>query len=331
MRDGVGWGEAYVTPLFRSVSFDVFNYLLMDSVARVPLECPSVSLSSAARAPLVGLGLRTIVVTLDPGCSESRAGSLAPMLRALGHEVIVSGYDLAELGSELAPVDVVIVEAGEHLVIGRQAIQRLRQRPELIAARILIGLEVARVVALSAETGADDFILIPASSDELAARLWQLKARDGRPRSALQLRYGDIVLDCEMRQAYRDEQSLTLTAFEFQLLRFLVERVSRVFTRQELLTRVWGYRHAGSGRSVDTHILNLRKKLGDLGDRLQTVIGVGYKLQRLDVPLDRPASPPAERRTTRSIRTRPGDPRGSGHRGRGEERAQWAERPNMRA
>jgi DNA-binding response OmpR family regulator len=221
--------------------------------------------------------------------------------------VIVSGYDLTELEPCLAPVDVIIVEAREHLEIARQAIQRLRQRPELIAARILLSLEVARVVALTVEMGADDFIMIPATSEELAARLWQLEARDNRPRAPLQLRYGDIVLDYEMRQAYRNDQSLTLTSFEFQLLRFLVERISRVFTRQELLERVWGYRHEGRGRSVDTHILNLRKKLGDLGGRLQTIFGVGYKLQRLDVHLDHP-SPPAAERFTRSSQTRPAIP-----------------------
>jgi len=227
------------------------------------------------------------------------------MLRALGHEVIVSGYDLTELEASLAPVDVIIVEAREHLEIGRQAIQRLRQRPELIGARILFCLEVSRVVALTAEMGADDFILIPATPDELAARLWQLVARNGRSRAALQPRYGDIILDCEMRQAYRNDHSLTLTSFEFQLLRFLVERVGRVFTREELLKRVWGYRHEGRGRGVDTHIFNLRQKLGDLGGRLQTVFGVGYKLQRLDVPL---APPPAANRFTRSGRTRPATP-----------------------
>jgi len=279
------------------------------------------SLSSAARLPLTGLGLRTILVTLDRGCEESGPGSLAPMLRALGHEVIVSGYDLLELGPGLAPVDVILVEAREHLVIGRQAIQRLRQRPELMAARILLCLEVARVTALSAEIGADDFMLIPATSEELAARLWQLKARDNRPRAALQLRYGEIVLDCEMRQAYRNDQSLALTLFEFQLLRFLVERVGRVFTRQELLMRVWGYRHAGSGRSVDTHVLNLRKKLGDLGEHLQAVIGVGYKLQRPDDEVHL---------TTRLTRTPPADPRENGYPGRGEERGrQLARVPPM--
>ena len=246
--------------------------------------------SSASRLALVGSRLRTVVVTLDPEGNESRADSPASLLRALGHEVIVSGFDLIELEARPTPADIVIVEAGEHLEIGRGAIQRLRQRPELIAARILLCLEVARVVAFTAEIGADDFILFPVSREELAARLWQLRARDSRPRAALQLRYGDLVLDCEMRQAYRDEESLKLTPYEFQLLRFFVERINRVFSRQELLSRVWGYRHAGGGRTVDTHTLNLRRKLGDLGERLQSVLGVGYKLQKADGSSDRPGS-----------------------------------------
>ena len=238
----------------------------------------------------MGPPLRTVVVTLDPEGNQSRTDSPAYLLRALGHEVIVSGFDLVELEARATPADIVIVEAGEHLEIGRSAIQRLRQRPELIAARILLCLEVARVVAFTAEIGADDFILFPVSQEELAARLWQLRARDSRPRAPLQLRYGDLVLDCEMRQAYRDEESLKLTPYEFQLLRFFVERINRVFSRQELLSRVWGYRHAGGGRTVDTHTLNLRRKLGDLGERLQSVLGVGYKLQKADGSSDRPVS-----------------------------------------
>jgi two-component system alkaline phosphatase synthesis response regulator PhoP len=59
-----------------------------------------------------------------------------------------------------------------------------------------------------------------------------------------------------------------------------------VFTRQELLSRVWGYRHVGRVRTVDTHVLNLRAKLGSLGDRLQSVRGMGYKLQRADAASD---------------------------------------------
>jgi DNA-binding response OmpR family regulator len=79
-----------------------------------------------------------------------------------------------------------------------------------------------------------------------------------------------------------NSQPLGLTPYEFQLLRFLVDRVGRVFTRQELLSRVWGYRHVGRARTVDTHVLNLRTKMGRLGDRLQSVRGLGYKLLRYD-------------------------------------------------
>ena len=124
--------------------------------------------------------------------------------------------------------------------------------------------------------GADDFILMPVSADELSARLRQLHARDKRPGSPLQVRYGEIVLDCEMRQAYLSGQALGLTPYEFQLLRFLADRVGRVFTRQELLSRVWGYRHVGRVRTVDTHVLNLRAKLGT---RRSAAVGARHGLQ----------------------------------------------------
>src|ERR1043165_7999239 len=85
-----------------------------------------------------------------------------------------------------------------------------------------------------------------------------------------------------MRQAYIANKSLGLTPYAFQLLRFLADRVGRVFTRQELLSRVWGYRHIGRVRTVDTHILNLRGKLGPAGELLEAVRGMGYKLRRLE-------------------------------------------------
>ena len=236
---------------------------------------------------LLASGLRTLVVTLDPKRNEQQKDAPAAMLRALGHGVEVVGYDLAELKG---PVDVALVEAGEHLEIGRHAIKQLRQRPDLAATRILLCIEIGRVTGLDPEMGADDFILMPVSPDELAARLRQLHARDKRPGSPLQVRYGDIVLDCEMRQAYLRGETLGLTPYEFQLLRFLADRVGRVFTRQELLSRVWGYRHVGRVRTVDTHVLNLRAKLGTLGDRLQSVRGMGYKLQRADAPPDSDAA-----------------------------------------
>jgi DNA-binding response OmpR family regulator len=248
-----------------------------------------VSDESSAAAPdltdsmsLAGPTLRAIVVTLDRGQNDVRADAPATMLKNLGHDVLVVGYDFAELGRRTAPVNVAIVEAGPHIEIGRDAIKRLRERPELAATRVLLCVDVSRVSGLDPETGADDFILMPISPDELSARLRQLQARDKRPGAPLQLRYGDVMLDCEVRQGYLGGRSLNLTPYEFQLLRFLVDRVGRVFTRQELLSRVWGYRHVGRVRTVDTHVLNLRAKLGPLGARLESVRGLGYKLQRAD-------------------------------------------------
>jgi DNA-binding response OmpR family regulator len=231
---------------------------------------------------LSGIPLRIVVVTLDRGQNDVRADAPAALLRSLGHQVTVVGYDFAELDRKSAPADIAVVEAGAHLEIGRDAIKRLRARPEMVATRVLVCVEVSRVSGLDPETGADDFILMPLSSEELTARLHQLHARDKRPGSPLQIRYGDMMLDCEIRQAFVSGEPLGLTPYEFQLLRFLVDRVGRVFTRQELLSRVWGYRHVGRVRTVDTHVLNLRTKMGRLGDRLQSVRGLGYKLIRSD-------------------------------------------------
>jgi DNA-binding response OmpR family regulator len=230
----------------------------------------------------VGPPLRIVVVTLDRGQNDIRADAPAAILKELGHHVVVVGYDFAELDRKAAPADIAVVEAGAHLEIGRDAIKRLRARPEMVATRVLVCVEISRVSGLDPETGADDFILMPLSAEELTARLHQLHARDKRPGSPLQIRYGEMMLDCEIRQAFVGGQPLGLTPYEFQLLRFLVDRVGRVFTRQELLSRVWGYRHVGRVRTVDTHVLNLRTKMGRLGDRLQSVRGLGYKLLRSD-------------------------------------------------
>ena len=175
-----------------------------------------------------------------------------------------------------------VVEAGSHLEIGKDAIKRLRDREELAGTGILICVDVTRVAGLDVQMGADDFILMPLAVDELAARLRQLKWRGTAQNPAGRSRYGEIILDTTSLQAFSAGQSLKLTPYEFQLLKFLVERAGRVFTREELLSRVWGYRHVGRVRTVDTHILNLRGKLGAAGELLEAVRGMGYKLRKLE-------------------------------------------------
>jgi DNA-binding response OmpR family regulator len=223
-----------------------------------------------------------IVVTLDHGINDVRSDGPAVLLRSLGYQVLVVGYDFAEIYGRRVTADLVVVEAGSHLEIGKDAIRRLRDREDLAGAGILLCVEVVRVAGLDVQMGADDFILMPLSSDELSARLRQLKWRGNAQDPVGRTRYGDIVLDSTSLQAFAAGQSLKLTPYEFQLLKFMVERAGRVFTREELLSRVWGYRHVGRVRTVDTHILNLRGKLGATGALLEAVRGMGYKLRKLD-------------------------------------------------
>jgi DNA-binding response OmpR family regulator len=224
--------------------------------------------------------LRAIVVTLDHGRNDVRPDAPSTLLRSLGHDVLTVGYDLAELERLTWVPDVVIIEAGSHLEIGRNAIRRIREREDLVNVRVLMGVDLARISVMDMEMGADDFIVMPLCAEELAARVHQLRWRDQTSLTTPRIRYGELTLDCTSLQAYVGDRSLKLTPYEFQLLRFLVDRAGRVFTRQELLSRVWGYRHVGRVRTVDTHVLNLRAKLGPLGIHLEAVRGMGYKLHR---------------------------------------------------
>jgi DNA-binding response OmpR family regulator len=200
----------------------------------------------------------------------------------LGHNVVVVGYDLTEVRERALTADVLVIEAGPHLEIGRDAIKRLRAMETLASARVLLCVDVSRVAGLDPEMGADDFMLMPILPRELSARLRQLGWREVLGQGGRVVRHGGFVLDCVSLQASYHGESLKLTPYEFQLLKFMAERPGVVFSREELLTRVWGYRHVGRVRTVDTHILNLRGKLREAGDLLEAVRGMGYKLRKLD-------------------------------------------------
>lgn len=240
--------------------------------------------------------LSVIIVTLDPGLSAVRVDSPAAIVRGMGHHVTVVGYDLTEICEQGRTADVLIIEAGAHLEIGRDAIKRLRAVDALASARVLLCVDVTRVAGLDPEIGADDFVLMPIIPRELSARLRQLGWREVIGQGGRVVRHGGFVLDCVALQASYHGQQLKLTPYEFQLLKFMTERAGVVFSREELLTRVWGYRHVGRVRTVDTHILNLRGKLGPAGDLLEAVRGMGYKLRKLDSADD--TGPVYEHRST---------------------------------
>jgi two-component system phosphate regulon response regulator PhoB len=105
--------------------------------------------------------------------------------------------------------------------------------------------------------------------------------RRGRPREEQgeMLEAGPVRVDVRGHRVWVDEEEVVLTATEFRLLSILVERCGRVQSRSQLLQDVWEYTEEVDSRTVDTHVRRLRRKLGDAGPRIETVVGVGYRLQ----------------------------------------------------
>ncbi len=130
------------------------------------------------------------------------------------------------------------------------------------------------------ETGADDYVVKPYSVAELMARV-KTQLRRTRPGAVgEQLNYKDIVLDMAEHRVYREGESLSLGPTEFRLLTAFMERPGRVWSREQLLDRVWGHDIYVDSRTVDVHVGRLRKTLRSTGreDPIRTVRGAGYAL-----------------------------------------------------
>ena len=124
----------------------------------------------------------------------------------------------------------------------------------------------------------DDFALAPANPRELEARLKHLFWKTGRGTRPELVEYGPLVLNVETYQAAIAGKPLDLTYMEYELLKFLASHPGKVFTRETLLSRVWGYEYFGGARTVDVHVRRLRAKLGEEhASLISTVRSVGYR------------------------------------------------------
>jgi DNA-binding response OmpR family regulator len=231
----------------------------------------------------------TILVVEDDDATRT---FLADNLTADGYELLVaeSARDGLRLLETKFP-DVALVDVGLPDASGLELLRRVREA-DGVASRIdpatpfvlITGRDGELDRVRGFERGADDYVCKPFSYPELRGRVAALLRRSDPRRSAGRLRAGDVEVDVASRTVRLRGVPVALSQKEFALLRTLASEPTRVFTKDELLRTIWGFRHTGTTRTLDSHACRLRHKLGAHGDRyVVNVWGVGYRL--LDGPV----------------------------------------------
>ena len=226
----------------------------------------------------------TILVVEDDDATRT---FLADNLTADGFELLVA--DCARDGARLMETkfpDLALIDVGLPDGSGLDLVRRVREADGL-ASRVdprtpllvISGRDSELDRIRGFERGADDYVCKPFSYPELRGRVAALLRRSGqRPRTG-RLRVGELLIDPSSREVSVRDARVELSAKEFALLRTLASEPTRVFTKDELLRGVWGFRSQGQTRTLDSHACRLRKKLSVNGDQfVMNVWGVGYRL-----------------------------------------------------
>ena len=233
---------------------------------------------------MTGDDAATILVVEDDAATRT---VLADNLTADGYELLVA--DTAQHGLRLLETkfpDLVLVDIGLPDASGFEVLRRVREA-DGIASRLdpstplvlLTGRDGELDRVRGFERGADDYVCKPFSYPELRGRLAALLRRADHRRRTGRLRVGELDIDPQARTARLRGETLALSQTEFALLRMLASEPARVFTKDELLRQIWGFRHLGTSRTLDSHACRLRHKLGVHGDRfVVNVWGIGYRL-----------------------------------------------------
>lgn len=195
---------------------------------------------------------------------------------ARGFEDGVSFWNAAQAQTpELVVLDVMLPGIdGVELLRRMRRSERLRSVPVVMATAR--DAEIDKIQGL--DLGADYYLTKPFGVMELVSCVRAVLRRCA-PQGGGTLRVGGLVLDPERRTVTEDGREIALTYKEFELLRLFLSNPGIAFTRDQLFSRVWGEDFCGETRTIDTHILTLRQKLGDYGDIIKTVRNVGYRME----------------------------------------------------
>jgi DNA-binding response OmpR family regulator len=215
---------------------------------------------------------RILLVEDDPKTRET----VALYLRREGHEVVTAGDGVHALEAahehepHLVVLDLMLPRMDGLAVCRALRASALRPGIIMVTARTT---EDDKLTGL--DLGADDYVTKPFSPRELMARVRAVLRRASEEDV---VSAGEIAVDRVRREVRVGDEPVTLTPTEYRLLEALVRAPGRTFTRQELVERAFGDDYDGLDRTVDVHVKNLRRKLGEAGNAVATVFGVGYKL-----------------------------------------------------
>jgi DNA-binding response OmpR family regulator len=187
--------------------------------------------------------------------------------------------DLDEPSFLEQPPAAILVEALDQFDAGRAALMRIRAVPTLAEVPSLVAVTVGQAQRLDGNDGFDDFVLVPYVPAELYMRIRRAEWRRSEFAGKERIKIGAMCIDLAGHEVTVDGRVVDLTHQEFALLKFLSQNRGRVFSREQLLNRVWGVNYYGGSRTVDIHVRRLRMKLGPVADPIETVRGVGYKMK----------------------------------------------------
>lgn len=196
-------------------------------------------------------------------------------------EVSYDGLDAFIKARDLNP-DLILLDRMLPNIDGLEVLKKIREDSSIknIPVIMLTAKTMEKDKIEGLEVGADDYISKPFSIQEVLARVKAVLRRynSNKPEKKAFLELGNIKIDLQNYEVFKDSKKIDLTLKEFELLKLLAQNKGKVLSRNFLLDKIWGYEYFGETRTVDVHIRHLRKKIEDGEKYIETIRGVGYKI-----------------------------------------------------
>jgi two-component system, OmpR family, response regulator len=219
--------------------------------------------------------MRILLVEDDPTIADS----IGRAFRSQGHAIdwINKGEPVVK-SVEIDPYDVLVLDVGLPGIDGFEVLRRVRSRRNFIPVLILTARDAVDDRVHGLELGADDYLVKPFALPELLARVHAL-ARRKQARIDMKLVHGPLILDIDSRRVTLNQTPLEVSAREWALLEFLISRVEKVVSKQQISAALGGWDDELSDNAVEVYVSRLRAKLEPAGIKIRTIRGFGYMLE----------------------------------------------------